>query len=51
MKQNYLSPQIDVLEIGTADIICGSYDREMNFGGRNAAGTIDDDDVVNGGSF
>ncbi len=51
MKQNYLSPQIDVLQVGTTDIICGSYDRTMNFGGSNAAGSINDDAVIIGGSF
>ena len=51
MKQNYLTPLADVLPVRMEGVICGSYNRAMNFGGSNASGTIDNSDVVNGGSF
>ncbi len=48
-KSNYESPVTSVIHVRTEGFICVS--NYMQFGSGNSSGNIDDDDVVDGGSF
>ena len=48
-KSNYESPVTSVIHVRTEGFICVS--KYMQFGSDNSSGNIDDDDVVDGGSF
>lgn len=48
-KSNYETPVALVTHIKAEGIICVS--KYMQFGSDNSSGNIDDDDVIDGGSF
>lgn len=48
-KYNYESPVTSVIPVRTEGFICVS--NLMQFGSGNSSGSIDDSDVVDGGSF
>jgi len=48
----YLSPVMDLFEIGVSHVICQSEGRSLYYGSDNAAGgNINDDNFVDGGEF
>ncbi len=49
---SFKRPKTFVADVLTRDVICGSVvERSLNFGGDNEAGSIDDSNYYNGGSF
>ena len=48
-KHYYEGPITSVIEIRTEGLLCGS--NYMKFGSGNASGDINDEDVVDGGTF
>ena len=48
-KSNYESPVTSVIHVRTEGSICVS--NYMQFGSGNSSGNIDDDNVIDGGSF
>lgn len=50
-KKNYKGPRIMAFGMEARKVFCGSNEYEMKFGGDNEAGSIENGNIVNGGSF
>ncbi|MCR5018111.1 MAG: hypothetical protein K6A64_04885 [Bacteroidales bacterium] len=48
-RKNYLKPETSVLDVRMEAFICLS--NQMKFGSGNTSGSIEDEDIVNGGEF
>ena len=48
-RKNYLKPKTSVLDVRMEAFICLS--NYMKFGSGNTAGSIEDENIVNGGDF
>lgn len=48
----YISPEAETFQVKVEDVICGTaVERSLNYGSNNQAGSVDNDNYYNGGSF